>query len=81
LENAKEFLKSTLTDVLGIEVFSSQSGGSSKESFLMQILINLRNEAKKNKDYKTADEIRDKLKEAGIILEDSKDGTTYKYVK
>ena len=80
LENAKEFLKHTLTDVLGIEVFAKKGNENSKESFLMQILINLRNEAKKNKDYKTADEIRDKLKEIGIVLEDSKEGTTYKYI-
>jgi len=81
LENAKEFLKSTLTDVLGIEVFAQSKSGNSKESFLIQVLINLRNEAKKKKDYETADLIREKLKEGGIILEDSKDGTTYKYVK
>ncbi len=80
-ENAKEFLKSTLTDVLGIEVFNTNKSAGSKESFLIQILINLRNEAKKKKDYQTADEIRDKLKTAGIILEDSKEGTTYKYLK
>ncbi len=80
LENAKEFLKHTLTDVLGIEIFAKKGNENSKESFLMQILINLRNEAKKNKDYKTADEIRDKLKEIGIVLEDSKEGTTYKYI-
>ncbi len=81
LENAKEFLKSTLTDVLGIEVFNTNKNADSKESFLIQILINLRNEAKKKKDYQTADEIRDKLKAVGIVLEDSKEGTTYKYLK
>ncbi len=36
-----------------------------------------RNEAKKNKDYATSDKIRDELKEMGIILKDTKDGTIF----
>ena len=36
-----------------------------------------RSEAKKNKNYKKADEIRNNLKKAGIILNDSKDGTSW----
>ncbi len=37
-------------------------------------LIEKRQEARKNNDYKLADKIRDKLKEKGIILKDTKDG-------
>lgn len=44
-------------------------------------LIEERNEARKNKDFKRADEIRDMLKEKGIILEDTKDGTRFKRIK
>ncbi len=80
-ENAKEFLKSTLTDVLGIEVFKKENSEDSKESFLMEVLISLRDEAKKNRNYELADDIRNKLKDVGVVLEDSKDGTTYKYSK
>ena len=36
--------------------------------------------AKKNKDYALADKIRDELKEKGIVLEDSPQGTTWKKV-
>ncbi|MDN5247936.1 MAG: cysteine--tRNA ligase [Wolbachia endosymbiont of Tyrophagus putrescentiae] len=39
-------------------------------------LINLRKIAKKNKDYKTADDIRDQLKKMGVSISDSKDGIT-----
>lgn len=39
--------------------------------------IRLRNEAKKNKDYKTADNIRNELLEKGIILKDTREGTTW----
>ena len=39
--------------------------------------INKRAEAKKNKDYETADAIRAELDKKGILLNDTKDGTTW----
>ena len=45
---------------------------------LIQTLINLRNEARKAKDFKGADAIRDRLAEAGVLLEDTPDGTTWR---
>ena len=44
-------------------------------------LINERNEAKQNKDYGRADEIRNRLQDMGIILKDTREGTTYEIVK
>ncbi len=41
-------------------------------------LINERNEARKNKDFKRSDEIRDMLLKQGIIIEDTKDGTRWR---
>ena len=41
-------------------------------------LINIRVEAKKNKDFKLADEIRQNLLDKGIILEDTRQGTKWK---
>ncbi|MDA9154029.1 cysteine--tRNA ligase [Gammaproteobacteria bacterium] len=40
--------------------------------------IALRNTARDEKDFETADKIRDSLKEQGIILDDSSEGTTWK---
>ena len=48
--------------------------------FDIEELIKERNEAKKNKDYEKADKIRDELKEKGILLIDTKEGTTYKKI-
>ncbi len=78
LENAKDFLRKTLTNVLGIEIFSENTNRNSKENELINLFIEFRTKAKLDKNYKLSDEIRDKLKELGIILEDSKEGTTYK---
>ena len=41
-------------------------------------MIQERNEAKKSKNYARADEIRNMLKEKGIILVDTPQGTTWK---
>ena len=43
-------------------------------------LINQRNEARKNKDFKTADEIRNKLTELGIEIEDTPNGTIWRSI-
>ena len=43
-------------------------------------LIEERQIARKNKDYKKADEIRERLKNMGIVLEDTKDGVRYRKI-
>ena len=43
-------------------------------------LIEARNDAKKKRDFELADTIRDELKAKGIILIDTREGTTYKEV-
>ena len=43
-------------------------------------LINQRNEARKNKDFETADEIRDKLTKLGIEIEDTPNGTIWRSI-
>jgi len=75
---AKDFLSSTLSNVFGIDLFSNGKKDFSKEKDLVNLFIDLRNEAKQEKNYTLADDIRDKLNSIGIILEDSKKGTSYK---
>lgn len=43
-------------------------------------LIDKRSQARKDKDYKLSDEIRDELKERGIVLEDTQEGVKWKRV-
>ena len=44
----------------------------------IEALIQKRTEAKKNRDFKLADEIRDELLEKGIILEDTRQGVKWR---
>ena len=75
----KEFLSKTAQGVLGIvDLDKSQTEGSSVEKDLIELLIRLRTEAKKEKNFALSDKIRDGLKELGIELKDSKEGTTYR---
>jgi cysteinyl-tRNA synthetase len=45
---------------------------------LMDLIINIRQEARKEKNWALADKIRDELKEAGVILEDTPNGVRWK---
>ena len=80
---AKEFLTKTAVIVFGILSFEEKksAGDEALEKELIELLIQLRNEAKSNKNYALSDSIRDGLTKLGIILQDSKEKTTYKKVK
>lgn len=53
-------------------------GSSNSDDSEIEKLIAARTEAKKNKDWATADKIRNNLKEQGIVLEDTAQGTIWK---
>ncbi len=64
-------------DVLGLENKAITNESQDKLKGVVEMLIQMRAEAKANKNYTLSDEIRDKLKELGIQLKDSHEGTTY----
>jgi cysteinyl-tRNA synthetase len=68
--------ESMVRDVLGIEPEGAQGENRERLEGLLRMLIEFRSEARKKKDFGRADEIRDRLKELGIQLEDRPDGTT-----
>jgi len=68
-------------DVLGVVKEQYEEDGRGDESLvaaLVDILIEQRAEARKDKDFNRADAIREKLGEAGVILEDRTDGTEWR---
>ncbi|NET31714.1 MAG: cysteine--tRNA ligase [Cyanothece sp. SIO1E1] len=76
LNEIKELLQSIVDEVLGIWP-SSDGGSSNLTGGLVELLIDIRKEARTNKDFALSDKIRDDLKELGVQLKDGKDGTTY----
>lgn len=76
---AKDFFQSTAETVLGIIHFNDlEEKETSKDDAWILEQIELRSKAKAEKNWQLADEIRNALAEKGIILEDSKNGTSYK---
>ncbi|OIO32561.1 MAG: cysteine--tRNA ligase [Candidatus Omnitrophica bacterium CG1_02_40_15] len=76
LNNAKDVLME-LGNVFGL--FEQKvSGIDSSKEVEIENMINSRNMARKNRDFKEADRIRKELEEKGIILEDTKNGTTWR---
>jgi len=62
--------------VLGIK--NADSGSDDKLSPVMDLVLDLRQEARTNKDWGTSDKIRDGLAAAGIVVKDSKEGSSWK---
>ena len=84
-EEEKSALKSELlasANLLGLLYQEPETwfkgGASETDDAEIEELINARLEAKKNKDWALADKIRNDLKEQGIVLEDTPNGTTWK---
>jgi cysteinyl-tRNA synthetase len=65
-------LKLYIEDIFGLKSISGEDSG--RFNAVMQILIELRKDAKSKKDFVTSDKIRNQLAELGIQLKDEKDG-------
>ncbi len=70
-----------LSQILGLFHQPPESGGGASDELvnnLMQLLIDLRAEARKTKNYAMADQIRQRLGQLGITLEDRPGGTGWR---
>ena len=74
----KEGFEGYVFDVLGLEVEKSTSPTGGDEDALMGLIVELRGKAKSNKDWDTADAIRNTLNQLGITIMDGKDGSSWK---
>ena len=76
LEKLKSIFKIFVTDILGL-VSAKESGGDDLTSEVMELVLQLRGNAKKNKDFDTADLIRNELDKSGIQIKDSREGSSW----
>ena len=66
-----------MTGIIGI--FEQEDAADDElANKLMDLIINIRQDARKEKNWALADKIRDELKEAGVILEDTPNGVRWK---
>ena len=77
LQLLRETFDSFLGEILGLK--QEDSAGETGETVdgLMQLVLELRKNAKTAKDFATADKIRDELNRIGISVKDTKDGATW----
>ena len=78
LEELKAVFKAFIEDVLGLK--SENDAGSGNEAYkkAIDLLLNMRLEAKLNKDWATSDKIRNELTALGFEIKDTKDGFEWK---
>jgi cysteinyl-tRNA synthetase len=72
LAQLKSKMKTYVADILGLKF--ETAGETSKLKGVIQVLIDLRREARAKKDWMTSDKIRNQLSDIGIQLKDEKDG-------
>jgi len=75
LEDLKSTLNAFIFDVLGLQTV--EENNNEKLDQTLKVLIELRNQARKSKNFDLSDQIRDKLLAEGIELKDGRDGTSY----
>jgi cysteinyl-tRNA synthetase len=65
-----------LTGVLGLELEGRMQSVTSADAFI-DLLVDLRQKLRKNKNYEMADQVREDLAELGVVIEDTPQGSTW----
>ena len=73
----KDIFDDFLFNILGMNLIEENTNQNSLDNELMAVIIELRKNAKQNKDYASADTIRYMLAKIGISLKDTKDGVEW----
>ncbi len=74
--------RTILQDILGLEDEMASSDGSTAAKSLnvaMELILELRQEARKSKNWAMADKIRDSLTAANVVVKDGKDGSSWRF--
>ena len=76
LEQLKTIFNTFVTDILGF-LSHKESSGNDLTNEVMELVLQLRGNAKKSKDFDTADLIRDELNKVGIQIKDGREGSSW----
>ncbi len=81
LELLKKLYHDFVFEILGLSnELAAEAGNDTALDTLMSMIIDIRKDARANKDWTTSDKIRNSLKEAGIQIKDTKDGAEWNRV-
>jgi len=71
-------LLSEMSSVLGLRLVTAHSAQTGADPFV-NMLVSVREELRKQKLWDLSDEIRNRLEELGVSLEDGKEGTSWRW--
>ena len=74
----KTIYQNFVFDVMGLQTEEENSKANTALAKVMDMVLEIRNKAKVEKNFPLSDEIRNKLTDAGVQIKDSKEGTTWK---
>ena len=77
LAAARDLLRLASEDALGLSWLAAADARSGRRDELIQILVDLRADARRNRNFATGDLIRDRLAALGVELQDGPQGTTW----
>ena len=77
LELLKSAFNTFVFEILGLRNDEQVSNSGELSAELIELMLKIRTDAKLNKDWATADKIRDELKSINIIIKDTKEGTDW----
>jgi cysteinyl-tRNA synthetase len=78
LERCREFYRKAVGDILGLVPDGKGAGDQELTGELIKLLLQMRIDARKNKDFDMADRIRDEMTRLGVEVMDTKDGFEWK---
>jgi cysteinyl-tRNA synthetase len=79
LEAIDATYRATAGEVLGIlPQDGGDKGSAQREAALIELIVQMRMQARKSKNWAESDRLRDELAKIGVILEDRPDGTVWK---
>jgi cysteinyl-tRNA synthetase len=78
LDELKSVFELYIEDLLGLKTTPDATSGTDAYQKAIDLLLNIRLEAKKNKDWSTSDKIRNELTALGFEIKDTKDGFEWK---
>ncbi len=78
IEVLKRIYQHFLIDILGIKLETNDGKSIEALTVAMELLMAIRQQAKANKDFATADQIRNELTNKGIQIKDGKEGVTWR---
>ncbi|MBS7333263.1 MAG: cysteine--tRNA ligase [Weeksellaceae bacterium] len=79
LELVETTIKGFVFEVLGLQAAEEANANTEKLDGVIKMLIDMRLQARADKNWALSDQIRDQLAELGIQLKDGKEGTTYTF--